>query len=353
MLEKLDISPAKETWRQFAASRARHPDIGLNPAWYDFYAGEPDMEPFYILLYRGNEAIGLLPLVRIGRKFCSLPHLSYGGIYLTAESGKPGNTESMLIHITGELERSKAIRGFYKFEVANEETTKSLASFDIEIRGETPYFGKRETEKVLQYIPLREMEGEFSDMVSSNIRRKVSKAVRNGVVVKKGGAEMVPDFAKVYNRNIHRIGSPTLGLKFFKRLAQTTDLNVEVFIAYMGGIAVGGAFSLWFAGYYENLWFATLNEYNKYYVSYLLHDQMIQSARELNSDYYSLGRTTRGGGVHRFKSQWPVRDREIYFSKNKSPMIGLKGQRWLSSVWRQLPPFLVDGLGPYFAQRMY
>ena len=110
---------------------------------------------------------------------------------------------------------------------------------------------------------------------------------------------------------------------------------------------------MWYDGYYENTWFSTLSKYNNLYTSYILHAEMIKSAILKKANIYSLGRSTKGSGVHQYKLQWPVEDKDLFFSRTFKEGFSLKDQRWLSAIWKHLPGFFVDAIGPFFAKRMY
>ncbi|MEJ2594621.1 MAG: GNAT family N-acetyltransferase [bacterium] len=262
-----------------------------------------------------------------------------------------GDEESIIQRIIMELSDLFPEKGFYRLSLGHL-TTRDTGKVDIEIRSRFPFFGLQDTPKVIHQIRL-DNSGDFPAILSSNVRRKISRAEKNGVVVKKGGQELVPDFTRVYNRNIQRIGSPTLGKKFFLTMADQADLIAEVFVAYLEGKAIGGSFSVWYDHYYENLWFATLRDYNKLYTSYLLHAEMIKSALKHHSTIYSLGRSTKGSGVYHYKRQWPVKEIPIYFSRSVTTGISLKQQKWLTVLWKFVPPPVADAVGPFFARKMY
>ena len=133
----------------------------------------------------------------------------------------------------------------------------------------------------------------------------------------------------------------------------TPGIEAQLFVAYLEDKPVGGAFVMWYDGYYENTWFSTLRQYNHLYTSYLLHWEMINHATHMDAKVYSMGRSTIGSGVHRYKSQWPAVEKEVYFNHSTAPSFQLKDQKWISAIWRRIPGFVADRLGPSVAERIY
>ena len=352
-LEKLDNNTAIQLWDDLALKNVDDPNLALNPYLFDFFRSYLKLLPFYIILYNGEKPIGLFPLVFDGSKYCSLPHLSYGGIFWIKSETPRESTENIFSQIVSIIDKQNLIPGFFRINVESIDDNTINLSADLEIRSHDSYFAKKETNKSIQFISLKSTFEEQSKLFNSNLRRKISKAAKNGIIVKKGGANLIPDFTKVYNRNIQSIGSPTLGKTFFSTLANIKEANVEVFVAYLENLPIGGGFCMWYDRYYENTWFSTLSKYNNLYTSYLLHAEMIKSAILKKANTYSLGRSTKDSGVHQYKMQWPVSEKDLYFSRTLAPGFSLKDQKWMSSVWKHLPGFFVDAVGPWFAKRMY
>ena len=136
-------------------------------------------------------------------------------------------------------------------------------------------------------------------------------------------------------------------------LSSVPGSNVDVFVCYHDSKPIGGGFCMWYDGYYENTWFATLGKFNNLYPSYALHEAMIKKAIQRGAGIYSLGRSTKNSGVHKYKKQWPVIEKELFFSRTVTIGWSLKDQKWLSKIWSRLPKKLADSLGPFFAKRMY
>jgi hypothetical protein len=152
---------------------------------------------------------------------------------------------------------------------------------------------------------------------------------------------------------MHKLGSPALGKNFFRAFMKIPGANASIFIAWYYNQPVGAAFCLEYSGFLENVWFSTLSKYNNLYVAYLLHWKMIENAIQQKQSVYSFGRSTTGSGVHEFKKQWQADEKPLYFSKNIEDKFNLKGQKWLTKIWKVIPAAAVNQLGPFVAKRIY
>jgi len=351
--QQLETEKAIAKWNSLALNNTAKLTIAHNPSLFYFFSGYLKLPSFYIILTQNDQVAGLLPLVKIGKKIVSVPHFSYGGILWLSEAKDEFDEGQIIKHISHQLINEKALSGFYTFKLEEIPPVEPGADYPVEVRKTVPLFGAAETNKVMLFMPLKKNDDAQRTLFNTNLRRKINKAEKNGIEIRRGGEELVADYTKVYNRNMQSIGSPSLGNKFFRSLCLTENSNTEIFVAYFQGRAIGGGFCMWYDGFYENIWFSTLQDYNKLYTSYLLHDVMIKSAVQKKATVYSMGRSTKGSGAHRYKQQWPVEEKDLFFSNSAETSFSLKDQKWMSEIWKRLPAFFVDAVGPYFAKRLY
>jgi len=352
MFKLLDNDLATDKWNKLALEHNKRITIASNPGLYFFYVNILKLPAYYFFLKSDDKIEGLFATVKAGRVFISLPHLSYGGILWFAE--KQSSIDLMLIEkLVASLKTDRLKAGFYEVDYRAVVERTGLEDPRIEVRSPEPLYSTGQPDKVVNVMNLESLHSVDLDFFKSGIRRKIRKAIKSGVIIKKGSEELIDDFASVYNRNMHRKGSPTLGRQFFEALLSTPGIQSEIFVAYMDSKPVGGAFSMWYNGYYENTWFSTLLTYNVYYVSYLLHWEMIKSAFNKKEKIYSMGRSTINSGTHQYKKQWPTEEVYLYFSTNCPGPAKLKNMVWAPKIWKHLPASVVDRLGPVLAKRIY
>ena len=251
--------------------------------------------------------------------------------------------------------------GYYRYDI-NIDDVKENLSAKVFIRGlengtDEDYV---ETEKVTSLIKLLESEDAQWSSISSNLRRKINKAQINEIVVKVGSIELLDDFYTVYSENIVQLGSLNYSKSFFNDLLFCDNTrSSNIFVAYKNGIPVGGGLLAHYCGFYENVFFATLKDYQKDYVSDLMHWEMIKFSivdnakaerKNKSTSVYSFGRSTLNSGAYKYKNHWPVENHHLF---NYSNISDLKKSGWLLNIWRNLPSFITKPLGAKLIVHIY
>ncbi len=213
------------------------------------------------------------------------------------------------------------------------------------------FFSGHKTDSLLQLMEAPEQQMQH---FSPDVRRKIRKAVKNGIHVSTGGVELLDDFYCVYRRNIHALCSMGLPESFFRSLVENyAGGKISIMVAFFNNEPVGAAVLMTWLNFAENPWFATLRQFNKLYVGYLLHWAMMQTAIETGCKIYSFGHSTTGSSVHRYKQQWDSGDRIIYLNANK-PVIALNPKiNYFRKVIGLLPLSLMKHFDLFIARKYY
>ncbi len=260
---------------------------------------------------------------RMGRKVVMLPHFSYG-------PSAPAGVASKVIEALKVDGYSCEWRLFER-----------VSEFNFK-------------DKVSTFLPiLTDCETQFAQL-DANVRRKIRKSASNGITVKTGKSELLPEFYDIYSRNMHRLGSPALPRKWFAALLdQYTQGDALIACAYVEGKPAGAAFLLSYNGFNEACWFSTLSRYNKLYTAYALYWYLIQYTIQQKGNIFSFGRSSEQSGVHKFKQQWGGIDRPLVWNYSHPPTRNIRSFSFLPRVWKLLPFQLARFLGPYVAGRFY
>ena len=253
--------------------------------------------------------------VWINNTYVSLPHFSYGNNTLLPEAIKAK-----------------------KWEIRSQ---KQLS----------PYFLNN---KVLSWLPLEKTEEAQLSAFSSNLRRKIKKSQSNGFKLACGGSEYLTDFFSIYQKSMHRLGSPALSLRFYQFLVSNYSNGIcKIFVAYKGDTIAGAAALLSYKSFFENCWLATNSRFNKLNTSYLLHWTMITYAIQQSAKIYSFGRSTINSGVHQYKKQWKTNDYTIYRNFSHPTGKDIRSFAFLSKIWQHTPNLITNSIGPNIAKYLY
>jgi len=304
-----------------------------------------------------------LPLVDTGKAWVSLPHFSYGGMLFNDEAQKQ-NESAITLRIIEEIKNKSYEAGFYKYESDIKKVQTTAEKYFIRTINNNTDNNYIKSEKVSSLLNLPSGEKELSVNINPNLRRKINKASKADIIIKNGGTELLDDFYKVYTRNIYKLKSLNYSKKFFNDLLGTYKFGeVKIFVAYKNDTAIGTGMLANYNGFYENMFFATLSNSRKEYISDLLHWEMICYSIKKNNSldiadtnnsertaFYSFGRSTHSSGVHKYKSHWPVTDHQLYTYSN---LQDIRKKKWLSGIWGKLPFFISSPLGPHLINHIY
>jgi lipid II:glycine glycyltransferase (peptidoglycan interpeptide bridge formation enzyme) len=79
----------------------------------------------------------------------------------------------------------------------------------------------------------------------------------------------------------------------------------------------------------------------------VLYWEMIKYSIDQKMKVFSFGRATKGSGSHKFKTQWGIEERQIYFNYS-SYQLNIRNLSFLSKLWKILPLEVANKVGPYF-----
>ena len=341
---------ALPNWNKFTSSQPIPVPFSFNPSLFYFYQNHFHWKPYYFLLYEGQRVVGILPLVNTGKAWVSLPHFSYGGVFMN--NSVEFDLEKLIKSLIVSVEEEKINPGFFQVDV---KSRISHNGFDkkVYVRSLLSLKDELKYNKVSSIIQLPATKDELFQQLSSNLRRKIHKAESSNFSVKRGKQELLDDFYAVYAKNMHRLGSPAYGKHFFSDLMNTYEFGETLFLViYKEKKPMAASMLMSYNGFWENTWFSTKKEAQKEYVSDFLHWQMIQYAICRHASVYSFGRSDVNGSVFQYKNHWPAENLPIYEYRLRHST-DIKNHKWLAVLWRNIPLPVTRFLGPLLIKHIY
>ncbi|CAN0594170.1 unnamed protein product, partial [Ectocarpus sp. 12 AP-2014] len=280
-------------WNQFLENQKEEQLITIahNPCLGKILAKTFGYESHNMWIKKDDKIVGVLPKVKIGAKWVSMPHFSYGGPVLDLKESLDFDLHQVLNN------RKFEARSFSK-----------LSQY-------------RYSKKITSVVKLKPtVEEQFAEL-KSGFRRKIRKAEKLKLKAVCGGSELLDDFYTVYAKKMLEKGSPPFGKSFFKNLLEEYEFGLaKIFTLYDGTKPVAVGFTLCYLGFNEMCWVSTDRDYDKQNVNSLLYWTILKESIERDCIYFSMGRSTKDSGNHHYKKQW--RPMEIPIFYNYSEPIG-------------------------------
>jgi serine/alanine adding enzyme len=208
-------------------------------------------------------------------------------------------------------------------------------------------------------IRVDDVPGRVWNRLSSNTRRKVRKARKNGFSVEKhpGGME---DFYKIYARRVRDLGTPTMGSGMFHAMEKYLKPYVRLYAVLYNTRIVGGMLLVSSKEMITSLYVAVNSDLLHLYPTYLLYWSVVEEAFRSPAVWLDLGRSIPGSGNHRFKQQWSEDERYVpyhyCFSKQGKQSRNMKQTHTETSLkqilWKRLPLPLANFFGPLFRRQL-
>ncbi len=328
-LKEININKELKIWDEILNESPDFYTISHNPSLTTFLETKFGWEGASFFIMDKEDIIGLYQHSYVSKnKGVSMPHFSYGGI----------------------IRRDNKITKKEIFESIKDQLPESF-----EIRGFESYGKYFIQDKVATYLKLEKVVDEQLATFTSNHRRKIKKAYKNGLHISiSHNVEDIKLFYSVYCRNMLRLGSPALSENFFLTLLDTYQFGeVKVFLVKLKGEVIGGAVTLSYHNFTEDCWLSTISKYNYLYTSVLLYWEMIKYSIENEKKYFSFGRSSKASSLLKFKRQWKPVERSLFFSYSEKHKVSLKQMKILTKIWRLLPLKIANFIGPKIADKLY
>lgn len=317
---------------------------------------------------QADRIAGILPLVHIkhflfGNTLVSMPYFDLGGILADDEE-----TEKALL--------TEAINLAQELKVKNIELrhTVSLswlkASSQLKVEDPSP-FGSfhsskediasnsinpncaTKSHKVRMLLDLTGSSAALMKSFKSKLRSQINRAIKEGLKVKAGGAELVDEFYEVFSENMRDLGSPVHAKQLVKNVMTEFSDQARILLVHKAGLALAAALTVGFNGTLENPWASALRRYSRLSPNMLLYWGMLDYAAQNGFARFDFGRCTPGEGTFKFKEQWGARPESLHWQYigwgNAGPENGSDVRRRFelaAAAWKCLPLAVTRNLGP-------
>lgn len=297
---------------------------------------------FYLVARKDGKICGVLPLTQIrsklfGNRMISQAFSNYGG------------------PLTKNSDVSEAL---YKHAVklATEHGCESIEFRNSKLLDYGLYLS---TDKVCMYLPLTSDFDELWRSFRTEIRNRIRKAEKSGIIITSGGLELLEDFYRVWTIRMGELGTPCYSRSLFRDILEMFPQYSRIFIARLGDLTIGGILFSCFNGLAQSRWAATRLEYNRLSPNNLLYWSAIRHYCLAGAKYFDFGRSTFGSSTYEFKKRWGARPVKLYYqywvpSNKKLFLTRPDRPKYLKKVkiWKKLPLWVTRLVGPHISRAL-
>lgn len=323
--------------REMASAKLCH-----MPAWTNMVERTFGHKGYYLVAREGRAICGVLPLTHVrsrlfGNRMISQAFSNYGGPLAKS----PTALEALCK---------------YAVELATEHGCESM---ELRNTDPIPYDLHLRTDKISMYLPLTADPEELWQSFRPQIRNRVRKAEKSGIVAVSGGLELLDDFYRVWTARMHQLGTPCYPRKLFSSILETFANNSQIFLARLRGTTIGAIFAHCFSGFVQIPWGAVLIEYNHLAPTSFLWWSVMKHFCSVQASCFDFGRTTIDTGPHMFKKRWgatPIQlsyqywtrpGHELSLAKPDNPKYKNKVE-----TWKKLPLWMTRLVGPHISRNL-
>jgi len=312
------------------------------PKWGFMIAEVFGHKPLFLVAWEGGRICGVLPLMVVksrlfGNRMISQAFSNYGGPLVT-------NTAALrpLLDRAVQLTDDSDCR---QLEIR----TTSLLSTEFELC----------RDKVCMHLKLTADPEEVWRQLRPEIRNRVRKAEKSGLVAVEGGEELLAEFYDVWTVRMRQLGTPCYPLRLFENLFRSFPEQTMVFLVRAGRETVAAGLFYHFNEMAQCRWAATRVEYNRLAPNSLLYWSAIDYYSRIGDRVFDFGRSDVDGSHYEFKRRWGSEEVPLdyqYWSESGHELVLVRPDidryERLVDLWKRLPLGVTRLLGPWLSRSL-
>ena len=291
----------------------------------------------YLTAQSAGEIVGVLPLVEqssrlFGRYLVSLPFMTYGGILAD----------------NAEVAVALAERAGKEAEARNADHVELRHTFAIP----TARLAER-LDKASMILSLPNSDGALSKQLGAKLRSQIKRGEREKLEFVWGGADLIPDFYKVFAPAMHALGTPVYPRRFFEVVYEAMRNVSEILIVRMRGRPHAVAFLVNHGRTMEVPWAVAIPEAKHASVNMRMYWELLTRSIQKGTESFDFGRSTVDSGTYRFKAQWGATPHQLHWhywlpAGAPVPKLNQSNPKYAraAELWRRMPLWCANVLGP-------
>ncbi|MBT1450645.1 FemAB family PEP-CTERM system-associated protein [Glaciecola sp. XM2] len=324
-------------WSQFLSEIEQH-SAYHRPQWLQVLSDYSGFEVFLFVLKLDDKIVAGVPMLFMksflfGKSMVSVPYVNYGGMV----SYSSELTTKLFAHMKNWATEQNI--DYFEFRTTSPELNLPVKS-----------------EKSSMVLRLPSTNAQLEEQLTAKVRAQYKKANAYKPQVVFGGLELLNDFYKVFARNMRDLGTPVYSKALFMKILQNEDISSFLCVVKINNEPVSVAFLTGYRDMLEIPWASTVKSANKYDANMWMYRMILQKAIDLGYEYFDFGRSTIDASTYKFKKQWraqPIAHHWYYLLKSgELPQTNPNNPkyRFLIAVWKRLPVWLANIIGPHIVK---
>ncbi len=327
----------RDDWQRWLASRA-DATIFHDWAWRAVLAEAFGHSPHYLVAWRGNRVVGVLPLVEVktllfGHSLVSLPFCPYAGPLADDRAVH----DALDAHAEA-LGRERKVQ-FIEYRSLGP-SHRDWPRQDLYVTFRKPIVADPESN--LAAIPRKQ-------------RAMVRKGIRNGLTSDTGDLDA---FFALFTDNVHRHGTPAHSRRFFERVLDAFGDRAEVLVVRdPNREPLSAVLSLYHRDEVLPMHAGDSPRARELAANDFKYWELMRRAAGRGCCVFDYGRSKRDTGPFHFKKNWGFEPTPLVYeyrllTRDTVPQNNPLNPKYrlMIAAWRRLPRWLVNSVGPYLVR---
>jgi serine/alanine adding enzyme len=214
-------------------------------------------------------------------------------------------------------------------------------------------------DKVSMMLELPATEAELSKQLGSKLRSQIKRAEKENPEVLWGGAELLPQFFRVFSQAMHELGTPVYSPQFFDIACAAFGDLARVLVIKAAGQPQTAAIIVRHGTRIEVPWAAATPEAKRGALNMRMYWEMLKHCVSVGARVFDFGRSSVDSGTYRFKAQWGAKPVQLHWhywlpAGAEIPKLNQGNPKFAlaARAWRRLPLWAANTIGPQIVRNL-
>lgn len=336
-IDKMDETRA-EAWDAFVRKHPHGSPFHLN-AWRKSIEETFRYRSIYLMAMEGERIRGVLPLfliqnVLLGKVLLSIPFAVYGGVLADGPEAQECLRKEVVRMARSFGVQHVELRNGHEEQCLGFQRLRRYVTFTQEI--------DPSEEKILEAIPRK-------------TRYMVRKALKQGFETRVVHGRSL-SFEDLYARNLRKLGTPSFPVKFFAKLREHFQNEVDIREVVLGGNVASAVLTFYFRDQVLPYYGASHPAFHAVAPNNFMYYDLMRSSGANGYRVFDFGRSKKHvSGSYDFKAHWGMVEKELPYemllvNRKSLPNFTPTNPKFSAplKIWQKLPLSVTRTVGPFF-----